>query len=348
MLIDRKPFGVTRAGGEAFLYTLQNDRGMRAVVSNYGAVLVSLVVPGPDGAPRDVVFGYDRLEDYERPGFFGATVGRNANRIAGAAFTLDGKEYRLCDNDGGNNLHSDFQAGFHKQLWQARPLPDGVLFSRLSPDGECGFPGNVQAQVSYRLLPGLALEIRYEAVSDRKTILNFTNHSFFNLAGHGAGSVLQHTLRLDADRFVEIGEGRIPTGRLLPVAGTPMDFTRPKAIGRDIEQDHRQLHLACGYDHTWALDTQAGSPRRVARVEAPDGMAMELSTDLPGVQFYTANFIRPQNGKGGAVYGPRGALCLETQYFPDNIHHPNFRQSVFSAGEPYRAQTVYRFFPPKG
>lgn len=343
MQIKKIPFGITSSGQNANLYTLSSDDGMTAVVTDFGAILVSLFVPDGTGHVRDVVWGYDSLSDYERPGFFGATVGRNANRIAGATFSLDGIKYNLIKNNDDNNLHSDFFTGFHKQLWNAEIIADGILFSRISPDGECGFPGNVQVQASYRLLPDHALEIRYKAVSDKKTIINMTNHSFFNLAGHDAGSVLDHKLWLDSSHFTELNSNRTPTGRLLPVNGTPMDFQIPKKIGQDIESDYEQLHISDGYDHNWALNTKHGEPKLIARVEHSSGLAMEVLTDLPGVQFYTANPIKNQIGKGGAHYDRRGALCLETQYFPDNIHHPHFAQSVFDAGEPYEATTIYRF-----
>lgn len=347
MQIKKTSFGITASGQEANLYTITADDGMTAVVSDFGAVLVSLLVPDGSGSTRDVVWGYDELSSYEQPGFFGATVGRNSNRIAGAKFTLDDTEYHLNKNDGNNNnLHSDFYKGFHKQLWKTKLLPDGVVFSRLSPDGECGFSGNVLVNASYRLLPEHALEIHYEAVSDKKTIINMTNHSFFNLAGHDAGSILDHQLWLDSDYFTELNNNRVPTGRLMSVDNTPMDFRTPKQIGKDINCDYDQLHLSNGYDHNWVLDTQPGIPRLIARVEH-SGLTMEVLTDLPGVQFYTANSNRPQIGKNGAAYDRRGALCLETQYFPDNIHHPNFAQSVFEAGETYRATTIYRFLPLK-
>lgn len=344
MPVSVQAFGRTREGKPASLYTITNANGMSAVVSDYGAILVRLLVPCPDGVTRDLVLGYDTLEEYERGGFFGATVGRNANRIAGAAFTLDGVEYPLSDNDGGCNLHTDFKVGFHKQLWNAELLPDGVRFSRLSPDGEGGFPGNLQIAVSYTLLPDNSLVLRYEGVSDRKTLINLTNHSFFHLAGHDAGSVEDEVLTLFADRFVEIGPGKLPTGRILPVSGTPLDFRRPKRIGQDIDRDWEQLRLGWGYDHCYCLDTTPGTPSLAARVEEPrTGLILEMLTDQPGVQFYTANALKPQLGKGGAAYGRRCALCLEAGLYPDGIHHPTFPQPVFAAGEPYRAVTIYRF-----
>ena len=347
--MEQTPFGRTRSGGEAFLYTIENDRGMRAVVTNYGAILVSLFVPCADGVTRDVVLGYDTLAEYEAGGFFGATVGRNANRISGAAFTLDGQRYALSDNDGGCNLHSDFRLGFHKQLWEAETLPNGVRFSRLSPDGECGFPGNLHICVSYLLENDNRLRILYEGVSDRKTIINLTNHSFFHLAGHDAGSVLDEKLTLRCDHFLELKEGRLPTGRILPVDGTPMDFRHGRRIGERIDTPWDQLRFADGYDHCFVTGAEPGALREIASVEDDRaGLRMEVLTDLPGVQVYTSNFLPRQRGKGGAVYGRRCALCLETEYWPDSIHFPAFPQPVFAPFEPYRAETVYRFSPPGG
>ena len=344
MLIEQTDFGLTRSGEHASLFSIRNRRGMCAVVTNYGAILVRLLVPCPDGVARDVVTGYDTLPEYEAGGFFGATVGRHANRISGAAFTMDGVEYSLADNDNGCNLHSDFKIGFHKQLWNTELLPDGVRFFRTSPDGEAGFPGNLEISVIYTLDDENGLHIRYEGVSDRKTLINLTNHSFFNLSGHDAGSVLDHRVTLDCDRFLEISAGRLPTGRILPVDGTAMDFRSGRRVGDAIDTDWDQLRFALGYDHCFATGASLGDLKKIALVEDPQsGCRMEVSTDLPGVQFYTANFLPSQAGKQSAHYGPRCALCLETESFPDSIHFPDFPQCIFDAGEIYRAETVYRF-----
>ena len=344
MLIEQTDFGVTRSGEHAHLFSIRNSRGMCAVVTDYGAILVNLLVPCPDGVTRDVVTGYDTLAEYEAGGFFGATVGRHANRISGAAFTLDGVEYSLADNDNGCNLHSDFKAGFHKQLWNTELLPDGVRFFRTSPDGEAGFPGNLEISVFYTLDEKNGLHIRYEGVSNRKTLINLTNHSFFNLSGHDSGSVLGHRVTLDCGRFLEISAGRLPTGRILPVEGTAMDFRSGRRVGDAIDTDWDQLRFASGYDHCFVTGAKPGSLKKIALVEDPQsGCRMEVSTDLPGVQFYTANFLPVQSGKRSAHYGPRCALCLETEYFPDSIHFPDFPQCIFEAGEIYQAETVYRF-----
>ena len=344
MLIEQTDFGVTRSGEHAHLFSIRNSRGMCAVVTDYGAILVNLLVPCPDGVTRDVVTGYDTLPEYEAGGFFGATVGRHANRISGAAFTLDGVEYRLADNDNGCNLHSDFRTGFHKQRWNTELLPDGVRFFRTSPDGEAGFPGNLEISVFYTLDEKNGLHIRYEGVSNRKTLINLTNHSFFNLSGHDAGNILDHRVTLDCGRFLEISAGRLPTGRILPVEGTAMDFRSGRRVGDAIDTDWDQLRFASGYDHCFVTGAKPGSLKKIALVEdLQSGCRMEVSTDLPGVQFYTANFLPSQAGKQGAHYGPRCALCLETEYFPDSIHFPDFPQCIFNAGEIYQAETVYRF-----
>lgn len=346
MSVQKSSFGFTKDRREASLFTLDNGRGMRAVLSDFGATLVSLFLPGRTGAEEDLVLGYDRLADYERPGFFGATVGRNANRIAGASFELDGQRYFLAANDRGNNLHTDFEKGFHKVLWRGEILPgrDAVRFSYLSPDGENGFPGQLEIAVTYELLPDQGLRLVYEGVSDRKTLINLTNHSFFNLSGHDSGDIGHEKVTIWADTFAEIGPHRIPTGRLLPVDGTPMDFRTPRRIGDDIDSDWPQIALARGYDHSWVPWGDPGVLRKIARVDDDrSGRSMEVWTDLPCVQFYTANYVPAQRGKGGAFYDRRGALCMETQYLPDSIHHPNFLQPVFRAGQPYRGETLYRF-----
>ena len=270
MLIEQSDFGITRSGGHAHLFSIQNGSGMRAVLTDYGAILVSLFVPGPDGITRDVVLGYDTLPEYEAGGFFGATVGRHANRISGAAFILDGVEYRLADNDNGCNLHSDFKTGFHKQLWNTELLPDGIRFFRTSPDGEAGFPGNLDISVIYTLDEANGLHIRYEGVSDRKTLINLTNHSFFNLSGHNAGSVLDHRVTLNCGSFLEISAGRLPTGRILPVTGTVMDLRSGRRIGDGIDTDWDQLRFAAGYDHCFVTGAEAGRLKKIALVEDPN------------------------------------------------------------------------------
>lgn len=347
MRIIKKDFGVTKTGEKASLYTVCSEGGMEAVVTDFGAVLVNLFVPDSAGAKKDVVLGYDNLGGYEENGcFFGSVIGRNANRIEGASFKIDGVEYKLAGNENGNNLHSDFNNGFHKKMWRAETDEENnsVKFSYISPDGENGFPGTLKVSVTYTALADNGLQITYDAVSDKKTLINLTNHSYFNLGGHDAGSICHEKMMIHADGYTEIAPGAIPTGRILPVEGTPMDFRTPRRIGDDIDCDFEQLTLAQGYDHNWVLNTVFGKSELVARVEDEKaGRTMEVYTDLPGVQFYAGNCITPQKGKGGTTYGKRCALCLETQYFPNSVNIPQFRQPVFEAGQPYHTTTIYKF-----
>lgn len=347
MSITKKKFGTTKDGREVQLYTVKKADGMEMSVTNLGATLVNLLVPNPDGTRTDVVLGYDKLEDYEvNDCFFGTTVGRNAGRIAGAAFTIDGVTYHLAANEMGNNLHSDKEKGFHKVVWEAELLEeqDAVRFSHTSPDGDCGFPGTLRISVTYTLLEDHAVQISYEGVSDKKTVINVTNHSYFNLRGHDAGDICEEKVMICADGFTELGEGSIPTGRILPVEGTPMDLRVSRCLKDSIDADDPQLTLAGGYDHNWALNTEFGKLQQIAQVEDEKaGRIMEVWSDLPGVQFYTGNAITPQTGKGKAHYQERQGLCLETQYFPNSVNMPQFRQAIFDAGEVYRATTIYRF-----
>lgn len=347
MSISKRKFGVTADEKQAHLYTITGENGMEATVTDYGAILVSLVVPDAQGVRKDLVLGYDNLADYEvNSCFFGATIGRSANRIGGAAFTIDGTEYHPAANENGNNLHTDFYHGFHKVMWDARIQEEeqAVKFSYVSPDGENGFPGTLKISVTYKLLPDMGIQIAYDGVSDKKTLINVTNHSYFNLGGHDAGSICDETMMLCADGFTEILPGAIPTGKILPVEGTPMDFRTAKRIGDEIDAEYEQLTLVQGYDHNWVLNTEYGKLEKIAQVEDEKaGRVMEVWSDLPGVQFYAGNCITPQTGKGGAHYDRRCALCLETQYFPNSVNIPEFIQPVFDAGQPYHTTTVYRF-----
>jgi len=349
MSIHKKEFGITKDGKIATLYTIQNANGMEASVLDFGAILVRLVVPNGNGIKQDLVLGYDHLKDYEKNScFFGATLGRNANRIGGAFFEIDGVRYQLTANENGNNLHTDFEQGFHKKMWKAEPneAENSVKFSYESPDMETGFPGTVHISVTYTLLEENGIQITYDGISDKKTILNLTNHSYFNLAGHDAGSIYNEKLTINASSFLEILPGAIPSGRILPVAGTPMDFRTAKRIGDEIDNQWEQLTLVQGYDHNWVLDTKFGELQKIAQVEDEKaGRIMEVYTDLPGVQFYAGNFITPQMGKDGAYYRRRYAFCLETQYFPNSVHIPEFRKPIFDAGQQYHTTTIYKFAP---
>ncbi|MFT3982629.1 MAG: aldose epimerase family protein [Lachnospiraceae bacterium] len=343
MSVSTTYFGKTKDGEDILLYTIKNERGMEASVTNFGAVLVTLLVPDKAGTVKDLVLGFDKGEDYlTNPCFFGATIGRSANRIAGAKFMIDGVTYRLKVNDNENNLHSDSDLGYHKRLWNAEPTGNGVKFSYLSPDGEMGFPGNLKISVTYTLTDDNALELFYEGISDKKTLINLTNHTYFNLSGHDAASILDTSVVLYASHYTPIVPGAIPTGEIAAVAGTPMDFTAAKTIGKEIDTDWEQLTMVNGYDHNFVLDNYDGTLRKIAETSA-DGRTMEVYTDLPGVQFYTGNGTQALIGKGGVVYGPRNAFCLETQFYPNSINQEGFRKPEFDAGERYRTKTVYRF-----
>ena len=345
MGVTKEKFGTTACGKDIYMYTLSNSKGMQAKIINYGAILVSLLVPDANGHTEDVVLGFDRLEDYYGNGsFFGATIGPSANRIAGASFALGGRQYKIDDNDGGNNLHSHMEQGYHKRVWTALEGTDSVTLTVEGKDGDMGFPGNKTASITYSLSEDNELKLSYHAVSDADTIINLTNHTYFNLSGHQAGIIEDHLLQINASHFTPVVAGAIPTGEIAPVAGTPLDFTQMKPIGRDINADCEQLKLVKGYDHNFVIDGADGTLREIAAAEDPkSGRKMKVFTDLPGVQFYAGNCIGEETGKGGAVYGPRSGFCLETQYYPDNIHHPNFPQAVFGPGREYDAVTVYQF-----
>lgn len=338
-------FGKNKDGQTILLYTMSNRNGMKVSVTDYGAVLTSLIVPDRKGIFRDVVLGYENAEGYfDNPSFFGATIGPSANRIANAGFTIDGIPYRLDANDNGNNLHSHKDLGYHKRLWQASVTGEGVTFKIEDKDGSMGFPGNKNLQVTYSLNDENALTLHYHGTSDKRTILNPTNHSYFNLNGHNSGSIEEHELWLGASRYTPVVPGAIPTGEIAPVAGTVMDFTRMKRVGKEINAPFSQLLLTEGYDHNWVIDGWDGSLRHFATVKAPEGnLEMQCYTTLPGVQFYAGNCITPETGKGGAVYGKRSGLCLETQYYPNSVNEPDFPSCIFGQGREYDSVTVYRF-----
>jgi aldose 1-epimerase len=345
MGVSKEKFGTTKDGREAYLYTIENGNGMQAKVTDFGAILVDLLVPDKNGKTDDVVLGFDSLEGYFNNGsFFGTVIGPSANRVGGASFEIDGKTYKLDVNDGPNNLHTDKERGFHKQLWDAKIGDNSVIFSLESKDGELGFPGNKKVSVTYSLSDDNELKLAYHGTSDANTLLNLTNHTYFNLSGHDAGKIEDHILALHAANYTPVVAGAIPTGEIAPVAGTPLDFTKPKAIGQDINADFEQLKLVQGYDHNFVIDGADGSLKEIAEVKDPkSGRIMKVFTTLPGVQFYAGNCIGEEKGKGGVLYQPRKGFCLETQYYPDNIHHPNFPQAVFGPGRDYDSVTVYQF-----
>ncbi len=345
--VSQASFGKTRDGVEVRLFTLTNDRGVEARIANYGGIVVSLKVPDRTGAMADVVLGHDSLAGYlDNPGpYLGALIGRYGNRIGHARFTLDGKQYTLAANNGENTLHGGLR-GFDKVVWTPRELPDGGLeLTYTSKDGEEGFPGALKVVVSYHLTGANELRIDYTATTDKDTVVNLTNHSYFNLKGAGNGDILDHLVTLNADRFTPVDAGLIPTGELKPVAGTPFDFRKPTAIGARIEQNDEQLKLGRGYDHNWVVNRKGSGLTLAARVEEPaSGRVLEVETTEPGVQFYTGNFLDGTiKGKGGKVYNQRYGFCLETQHFPDSPNQPAFPTTVLKPGQQLRSTTVFRF-----
>lgn len=344
--MKNRAFGVNRRGENATLYTFENKNGMVMEVTDFGATLFSLLVPDGKGNLVDVVLGYDDPQGYEGPSgtFFGATVGRNANRIGQAKFVINGKEYQFDKNDNGkHNLHSgfDFQSF---RVWQVKSIGDNTItFGIHSPDGDQGYPGALDMDVTYTLTDENEIRIDYYGVPQADTIVNYTNHSYFNLNGHASGSIAKHMVWVDADYYTPADAESIPTGEIAPVEGTPMDFRVKKEVGRDINQDFEALNFGKGYDHNWCLNN-AGKFAKVAEMTADvTGITMEVYTDLPGVQIYSANFVLEEPGKGGVVYNRRHGICFETQYYPDALNHANFPSTLCKAGQVYKTTTVYKF-----
>lgn len=335
----KKSFGHLPSGAEVFLYTISCG-GITATVSDLGATLVHVLVPDADGIVADVALGYDDPAGYlNGTCFLGAVVGRSANRIKGSEFTIGGRTYAMTPNENGNNLHSgpDF---YHTRIWEVAEESDtAVKFHLSSPDGDQGFPGNASIDVTYQLDAAGGLHIVYDAVCDKDTIFNLTNHSYFNLAGHDhTGAAMDQLLMLPARVFSVADDESVPTGEMRSVEGTPMDFRSPKPIGQDIGADYEPLKLQGGYDHNFEVFC---NPCAVLS-DPVSGRTMAVYTDLPGIQFYAGNFLN-ETGKGGTVYGKRTGIALETQYYPDSIHHPEWAQPVTKAGETYHTETIYRF-----
>ena len=351
MPITKDGFGTTKDGKSVDLYTLTNANGMKATITNYGGIIVSLLAPGKDGRMDDVVLGFDTIGEYEEKSpYFGCIAGRYANRIAKGKFTLDGKVYdKLAINNGPNHLHGGLK-GFDKVIWrvQTGQSANGVALRLhyLSKDMEEGYPGNLDVTVTYMLTNDNTLKIDYEATTDKLTICNLTNHTYFNLAGHGTQSHYEHQMLINADAFTPIqDEGAIPTGEIRPVKGTPMDFTLPVPIGLHIEDDDEQLKFGAGYDHNWILNKpQEGQLSLAARTFEPTtNRVLETWTTEPGVQFYSANYLDGFTGKEGKVYPRRCGFCLETQHYPDSPNKPDFPSTVLRPGEKYQSTTIYKF-----
>ena len=340
------PFGKAPDGRSVEVFALTNSHGMEARIMTWGAALVSLKVPDAQGRLGDVVLGFDDLDGYLKHDFFaGKVVGRYANRIGQARFTLDGKEYKIGANDSGNTLHGGFK-GFDKRLWTLLKADRrSVELQYKSQDLEEGYPGNLVATVRYTLTDDNELRIDYTATTDKDTVLNLSNHSYFNLGGAGNGTILDEDLQIDADRYTPVTKELIPTGELPGVAGTPMDFRKATRIGARIDAADEQLKFGKGYDHNWVLTKPKAGLTLAARLHDPrSGRVMEVLTTEPGVQFYSGNMMAPQvTGKAGQVYVRRGALCLETQHFPDSPNHANFPSTELKPGQTYRSTTVFRF-----
>ena len=339
--VTARPWGIAPDGSAAQIFTIGNGT-LQLTVLSFGARVTSLLAPDRDGNVSDIVLGYDALERYmEDTAFLGCTVGRYANRIARGRFTLDGETHQIDTNDGQNTLHGGAHGLWHRN-WNGTVLVDGVAFSVRSPDGEGGFPGALSVTVRYRL-DGSQVLLEYEAVTDRATVLNLTNHAYFNLGGEGSATVLDHELQIEADAFTPISDDAIPLGSNDAVAGTPFDFTAPHRIGERIHEPHPQLVNGRGYDHNFVLRGEAGTLRTAATaLHAGTGRKLQVSTTEPGVQFYTGNYLDGSTiGKGGRPYGWRSALCLETQHFPDSPNQPAFPSTVLRPGETFRSTTCW-------
>jgi aldose 1-epimerase len=345
MSIAKETFGQTPDGQSVILYTLKNPKGITVKVMNYGATLVSLAMPDKNGNLSDIALGFDTLDGYfkDHP-YFGVTVGRYANRIGKAKFTLDGIVYKLAANNGQNHLHGGIK-GFDKVVWKADDVKADsntatVKFSYISKDGEEGYPGNLSCSVTYTLSKDNELKLNYEAQTDKTTIVNLTNHTYWNLAGQGKSDILGHELMLNADKYTPVDEGLIPTGEIKSVNDSPMDFTKPMAVGSRIEK------VPGGYDHNYVLNSGGGRLTLAARVNEPaSGRVMEIYTTEPGIQFYSGNFLDGSiTGKGGKVYKKHYGFCLETQHFPDSPNKPNFPSVILKPGEKYTSQTLHKFY----
>lgn len=352
-VITVKSFGLLPDGRPTQLFSLQNSSGFRADISDFGGIVVNLLVPDRAGEFADVSLGFNQAAQYrEQSPYFGALIGRYGNRIAGGRFTLDGESYSLATNDrpGGQacSLHGGL-VGFDKVVWQARPMiVDGnptLVLDYTSKDGEEGYPGNLSVQVTYTVTADNGLCIDYQATTDKATPVSLTNHTYFNLRGEGNGTILDHVMEIHGSHMTPVTAGLIPTGEIVPVAGTPFDFTEPHLIGGRIEAEDAQLKFGIGYDHNWVLDHRAEKLALAARVYEPEsGRMMEVFTTEPGVQFYTGNFLDGTlTGKSGRPYGHRSGLCLETQHYPDSPNQPGFPNTILRPGETLHSTTIYRF-----
>ncbi|HEU5404169.1 MAG TPA: aldose epimerase family protein [Terriglobales bacterium] len=342
--VQKSDFGKVD-GQQIYLYTLKNSHGMEVAITNYGAAVVSIKVPDNKGKIGDVTLGYDNVQGYVTDkSYFGATAGRYANRIAGGEFTLDGKKYQIPRNDGPNALHGG-PVGFNKRIWTEKDLSgNAIQMSYLSPDGEEGFPGNLKVAVTFTLTDQNELRFHYLATTDKDTVLNLTNHTYFNLGNQGNGDILGTELTIHASKFTPVDKTLIPTGDLASVKGTPFDFTSPHKIGERIGEQNEQLKLGRGYDHNFVLDrTKPGMFLAVHAYDSRSGRVLEVLTDQPGVQFYSGNFLDGSAKGKGSTYNYRTGFCLETQHFPDSPNHPKFPSTELKPGQKYETTTIFRF-----
>lgn len=340
----------TLDGKPVHLYTLRNSGGMQVKITNYGGTIQSILVKDKNGKFGDVVLGFRSLAGYTQKAntsYFGATIGRYGNRIGGGTFQLDGKAYEVPKNEHGNTLHGGIK-GFNARVWDVASEPTAenpvLVLHRVSTDGEEGFPGNFDVTVTFTVTPENELRIEYSAKTDKDTVLNLTNHSYFNLSGPGSGTILDDSIMIDADRYTPVNKALIPTGELAPVAGTPFDFRKSAVIGTRIKDDNEQLKFANGYDQNFVLNSGGGHIAHAATVSDPkSGRVLDVLTDQPGIQFYTGNFLNGAVTGIGGKYNFRSALCLETQHFPDSPNHPEFPSTVLKPGEEFKSTTIYRF-----
>lgn len=341
--VSKESFGKTPDGTAVDIYTLDSGT-IKARIMTYGGIIVSLETPDRTGKKADIVLGHESVAGYfPNPPYFGALIGRYGNRIGHGTFKLEGKTYELSKSDGDNTLHGG-KVGFDKVVWQGKEIPGGVELTYVSKDGDQGFPGTLTAVVRYTV-EGKDLKIVYTATTDKPTVVNLTNHSYFNLAGQGNGDILATKLKINASRYTPVDSTLIPTGELAPVEGTPFDFRKPTAIGDRINADNEQIKNGKGYDHNWVLDNQTGKLAEVAEaVDATSGRVLQVLSTEPGVQFYTGNFLDGTiTGKEGKVYGKRTAFCLETQHYPDSPNKPSFPSTELKPGQHYRTTTIFRF-----
>lgn len=344
MSIIKNSFGTLPDGTKVDIFTLTNSKKVSVEITNFGGIIVSIMVPDKNGNMADVTLGYSSLDKYiENPCYLGALIGRHANRIEDARFELDGKVYELVKNDGKNHLHGGI-TGFHNVTWKAEVVGEKLVLTHRSPDGEENYPGNLDVKVEYSLTEENELAIDYSAVSDKNTVVNLTNHAYFNLAGHASGDVLNHCIYINADSFTPVNNECIPTGEIRDVKGTLMDFTTLKSFAEGINSEDEQIANGGGYDHNWVLNTKGNVKEVAAELYHPEsGRLMQVYTTKPGIQFYSGNFLSNLPGKENAVYAKRNGLCLETQYFPNAMKHKHFPSPVLKAGEKYHHITIYKF-----